>query len=162
MKIIPNEVKCSFLKSDCEKNWVYANYKGKTRVIYKWNPLQICNLNNEKGVIELMEEKKMPLIFSNCRGSSCGYTYKNEIWFVVHLVSYEVPRHYYHMIAVFDDSLNLLRYSAPFKFNGECIEYCLSIVVEDERVIMNYSTWDRTSRIGVYDKKYIESTFSTF
>ena len=159
MKIIPNEAKCSFFKSDCEKNWVYTNYKGKTHVIYKWHPLQICNLNKEKGLLELVEERKMPLIFSHCRGSSCGYTYKNEVWFVVHLVSYEMPRHYYHMIAVFDESLNLLRYSAPFKFNGECIEYCLSIVVEDDRVIMNYSMWDRTSRIGVYDKKYIESTF---
>ena len=160
MKIIPNEVKCSFNKSDCEKNWVYTNYKGKTHVIYKWHPLQICNLNKEKGVIELVEERNMPLIFANCRGSSCGYTYKNEIWFVVHLVSYEVPRHYYHMIVVFDESLNLLRYSAPFKFHGDSIEYCLSIVVEDERVIMNYSMWDRTSRIGVYDKKYIESALS--
>jgi len=159
MKIIPNEAKCSFNKSDCEKNWVYTSYKGKTHVIYQWHPLQICNLNKEKGVIELVEEKKMPLIFSNCRGSSCGYTYKNEIWFVVHLVSYEMPRHYYHIIAVFDDSLKLLRYSAPFKFHGDSIEYCLSIVVEDDRVIMNYSMWDRTTRIGVYDKKYIESTF---
>jgi len=30
-------------------------------------------------------------------------------------------------------------------------------VVEDERVLINYSNWDRTTRIGVYDKKYIES-----
>ena len=42
-------------------------------------------------------------------------------------------------------------------FEGDPIEYCLSIVVEDERVIINYSTWDRTTRIGVYDKKYIDS-----
>ena len=61
------------------------------------------------------------------------------------------------MIAVFDDSMKLLRYSAPFKFEGESIEYCLSIVVEDERILMNYSTWDRTTTIGVYDKKYIDS-----
>jgi len=33
----------------------------------------------------------------------------------------------------------------------------LSIVVEDEQVLMNYSTWDRTTRIGVYDKTYIDS-----
>jgi glycosyltransferase involved in cell wall biosynthesis len=161
MKIIPTEIKCLFNKSDCEKNWVYTNYKGETHVIYKWHPLQICKMDETSNTLNLVEEKKMPLIFSNCRGSSCGFKYKNEIWFMVHLVSYETPRHYYHMIAVFDDSLNLLRYSAPFKFEGEGIEYSLSIVVEDERVLMNYSTWDRTSRIGVYDKKYIESTLST-
>ena len=53
--------------------------------------------------------------------------------------------------------MNLLRYSAPFKFEGESIEYCLSIIVEDERVLINYSGWDRTTRIGIYDKDYIES-----
>ena len=119
----------------------------------------------------------MPKIFSYVRGSSCGFTYKkqliqngneskdnitlvaeeNEIWFITHLVSCETPRHYYHLIAIFDENMNLLRYSAPFKFEGEPIEYSLSIVVEDERVLINYSTWDRTTRIGIYDKKYIDS-----
>ena len=81
----------------------------------------------------------------------------SEIWFINHIVSYENPRHYYHIISVFDSNMNLLRYSAPFKFEGEPIEYCLSIIVEDERVLINYSVWDRTTRIGIYDKKYIES-----
>jgi hypothetical protein len=61
------------------------------------------------------------------------------------------------MISVFDSNMNLLRYSAPFKFEGEPIEYCLSIIVEHERVLINYSVWDRTTKIGVYDKKYIDS-----
>ena len=115
----------------------------------------------------------MPKLFSRVRGSTCGYIYSKKVgennnknvlnaqskyvWFINHIVSYESPRHYYHMITVFDSNMNLLRYSAPFKFEGEPIEYCLSIVVEDERVLINYSTWDRTTRIGVYDKKYIDS-----
>jgi hypothetical protein len=82
---------------------------------------------------------------------------ENEIWFVCHLVSYENPRHYYHIIVVFDEDMQLLRYSAPFKFEGESIEYCLSVVVEDDKVLLNYSTWDRTTKVGVYDKEYIES-----
>ena len=60
------------------------------------------------------------------------------------------------MICVFDANMNLLRYSAPFKLEGEPIEYCLSIVVENKQVLINYSTWDRTTKIGVYDKEYIE------
>ena len=80
-----------------------------------------------------------------------------EIWFVVHIVSYESPRHYYHMFVVFDEDMNFLRYSAPFKFEGQPIEYCLSVVVEHERVLVNYSEWDRSTKIGVYDKKYIDS-----
>ena len=61
------------------------------------------------------------------------------------------------MIVVFDESLNLLRYSSPFKFEDNPIEYSLSLVVEDDRVLINYSTWDRTTKIAIYDKKYIES-----
>ncbi len=118
----------------------------------------------------------MPNLFSKVRGSTCGFiynkkinsnisnnenisveAYETEIWFIGHIVSYESPRHYYHIISVFDSNMNLLRYSAPFKFEGEPIEYCLSILVEDEHVLINYSTWDRSTRIGVYDKKYIDS-----
>lgn len=157
--LCPIEITSSFTNSECEKNWVFTNYKGETHVIYKWYPLQICKIDNETNKLNLVEEKKMPMLFANVRGSSCGFNYKNEIWFITHIVSYETPRHYYHVIVVFDEVLNLLRYSPLFKLQGECIEYCLSIVVEDERVLINYSTWDRTTRIGVYDKKYIESTF---
>ena len=168
-----NEIKSSFSNNGCEKNWVYVDYNNSTHIIYKWHPLQICKINHEQNLLDLIDSKEMPLIFSHARGSTCGYKYtkknvlnddqislnveESEIWFILHLVSYETPRHYYHMFAVFDTSMNLLRYSAPFKFDGEPIEYCLSLVVEDERVLINYSNWDRTTTIGVYDKKYIDS-----
>lgn len=143
--------------STCEKNWVYVNYKGESHMIYSWFPLKICKVNNQSLLLELVEERTMPPIFKQARGSSCGVTYNDERWFVVHLVSYEKPRYYYHIIAVFDDTMNLLRYSAPFKFQGECIEYCIGLIVENDRVIIPYSTMDRTTKVAIYDKKYIES-----
>ena len=171
-KLIPTENYQNFNQTQCEKNWVYVDYNNSTHIIYKWHPLQICKLNQDTKHLEPVINIDMPKIFSHARGSTCGFKYtkkitnnngniaityeENEIWFIVHVVSYESPRHYYHMIAVFDEKMQLLRYSAPFKFEGECIEYCLSVVVEDERVLMNYSTWDRTTKIGVYDKEYIE------
>jgi tetratricopeptide (TPR) repeat protein len=174
LKFNDNELKTNFNNSACEKNWVYVDYKKSTHIIYDWYPLKICKLNNEDGLLSLLETREMPKIFSKIRGSTCGFNYlkkigdnsngniaidihESEIWFVTHIVSYENPRHYYHVIVVFDSNMNLKRYSAPFKFEGEPIEYCLSIVVEDEQVLINYSTWDRTTRIGIYDKKYIDS-----
>ena len=159
-----NEIRPNFNNSSCEKNWVFVNYKGSTHIVYDWCPLRICKINPLINDLSFVEKRETPNIFSHVRGSTCGFTYstKNgdkEIWFVNHIVSYENPRHYYHIISVFDSNMNLLRYSAPFKFEGTPIEYCLSIVVEDERVLINYSTWDRTTRIGFYDKTYIESTF---
>ena len=169
MEIVPD-----FANSDCEKNWVFVDYKDSSHVIYNWHPLKICKINNDKNILSLVKTNDMPKIFSRIRGSTNGFKYSKkidtnnngnisidimdeEIWFVTHLVSYETPRHYYHLIVVFDTNMNLLRYSAPFKFEGDPIEYCLSIVVEDNQVLINYSTWDRTTRIGVYDKKYIDS-----
>jgi tetratricopeptide (TPR) repeat protein len=174
-----NELNPNFNNSYCEKNWVFVDYKNETHVVYDWCPLRICKINYDTNDLSVIETKPMPKIFSRIRGSSCGFKYsknigvnsngnisidimEDEIWFVTHIVSYEDPRHYYHLIAVFDENMNLLRYSAPFKFEGEPIEYCLSIVVEHERVLINYSTWDRTSRIGVYDKKYIDSIVKYF
>ena len=167
-----------FCYSTCEKNWVFVDINQSINVIYKWHPLQICKINQEKKMLDLVETKEMPRIFSHVRGSTCGFNYtkkinlmsdKNsnynikivfneiEIWFLLHMVSYEHPRHYYHIFAVFDESMNLLRYSAPFKFQTEPIEYCLGLVVEDDRVLITYSVWDRETKLGIYDKKYIDS-----
>jgi tetratricopeptide (TPR) repeat protein len=143
-------------QSTCEKNWVFVNYKNETHMIYNWYPLKICKTDATNTLLELVEEKNMPAIFKYARGSSCGIEYNNEIWFIVHLVSYET-RDYYHMIAVFDKELNLKRYSAPFKHEGEIYEYCIGLAVEEDRVVIPYSTMDRTTKVAVYDKKYIES-----
>lgn len=155
--LTPIELKQSFNKSECEKNWVFVDYQGSTHMIYCWSPLLICKLNKETRFIDVVAQRTMPKLFNYVRGSTCGYKYNKEVWFVCHLVSYENPRHYYHIIVVMDENLNLLRYSAPFKFEGEPIEYCLSILVEEDNIIMNYSAWDRSTRINFYDKTYIET-----
>ena len=150
------ELKSSFNNEHCEKNWVLFDYNESTHIVYKWYPLTICNINDNTSKLEVVETRETPKMFSLFRGSSCGYKYNNEIWFVVHIVSYETPRHYYHCIVVFDDKMELLRYSMPFKFEGEPIEYSLSIIVESDKIIMTQSSWDRTTKVVVYDKTYVE------
>lgn len=154
-----HELKQTFHPSSCEKNWVFVDYKENTHIIYDWHPIRICKA--VQNVVEVVDTKPTPKMFSQVRGSTCGFVYKtdktHEIWFVNHIVSDETPRYYYHIISVFDSNMNLIRYSAPFKFEDEAIEYCLSIIVEDDRILMNYSTWDKTTNIGVYDKTYIDN-----
>jgi len=156
------EITQTFKETTCEKNWVFVEFNNTPHIIYQWYPLTICKINAETSILEKVDIRKTPHLFSILRGSTCGFTFitpkeNTEIWFVNHIVSYESPRQYYHIISIFDSNLNLIRFSAPFKFEGEPIEYCLSIVVENDRVIMNYSTWDRTTIIGIYNKNYIDS-----
>jgi tetratricopeptide (TPR) repeat protein len=176
-----DEIVPLFTNSSCEKNWVFTGLplplplplplqqpqqpqpgvdvqdELVVPVIYKWYPLQLCHIRGSH--LHLSREINMPPIFSRVRGSSTGFfdAAKNEVWFVVHLVSYEKLRHYYHMIVVFTPEMNLKRYSAPFKFEGIRIEFCLSIVVCGNQTLMNYSTMDRTTRIGIYDTDYLNS-----
>ena len=157
------EIKHEFnLNSPCEKNWVFANIAGKKRVIYHWNPLQICIIDEENPTIlksvSVKNKTEYPGFFHYIRGSTCGFNYGDEIWFVVHIVSHEQPRHYYHMMLVFENNedMKLVKYTPIFKFDEHCIEYCIGLIVEDSRIVTTYSTWDRTTNITAYDKKYIE------
>ena len=149
-----NEIQPDFIRN--EKNWVFAEYKNETHIIYKWYPFQICKLDKESGIIRLVKEIEMPHYFSHVQSSTCGYKYEEETWFVLHIVSYESSGHYYHCLAVFDENMMLKKYSAPFKFKGEPIEYCIGLIVEQDRVIMTYSCWDRTTELAIYEKSYID------
>ena len=134
-----------------EKNWVLFNYKNSIHVIYKWYPLHICKLNDEK--LELVEIKELPDFFCFCRGSTCGYEYEDKIWFVIHKTTY--LKNYFHIIVIFDKNMNLIAYTNLLKFENYSVEFCIAIIVEKENIIMTYSTDDITSKIAIYDKNYI-------
>lgn len=145
--------------NNCEKNWVFIPGKDTKRMIYKWFPLEIYELQENK--LENCVTKDMPHIFSHARGSTNGCKFEDEIWFIVHLVhQYEgEPRFYYNMIVKFDLDMNLINYTCPFKFTSEPIEYCCGIVVEKDRILISHSIWDRESYIKVYDKHTINNYF---
>lgn len=152
------QLKQAFKETTCEKNWVFVNYFNELSIIYNWFPLTICKINNS-NFIEIIREIPMPLFFSHIRGSTCAFKLNCINWFILHIVSHELPRRYYHVFAQFDELMNLLTYSAPFKFTAEPIEFCLSLHIDDSTnlVYINYSSWDKTTRINVYDLEYIQS-----
>ena len=53
--------------------------------------------------------------------------------------------------------MNINKWSNLFKFDGEKIEYSLGLIVEETRIIISYSKWDREPTIAIFDKIKIET-----
>jgi len=135
----------------CEKNWALFTNGNDLSIVYKWFPLTIGTIKGDKLIIE--KEMKMPPIFKLMRGSTNGYLYKDELWFLCHIVEYSTPRFYYHCLVTLDaKTLKYKKHSTIFTFDGNKIEYCLGLIVEDDRLIITHSNWDRTSKLSIYDR----------
>ena len=138
-----------------EKNWSFVNYKEKLCVIYKWYPITICEINYDNKTLNLLEHIYIkPEFFKNAKGSTSGFTFNNEIWFVLHLSQ---STNYQHFFSVFDLQMNLLRYSEPFKLDNCSVEFCIGLIIEEKRTILSFSSLDTTIYIGIYDNNYIKN-----
>jgi hypothetical protein len=151
-----NIIKPSFYNYErIEKNWVYVTYNNALCNIYIWFPLTICEINYTTYINNIVHiNYKVPEFFMNIKGSSSGVLYNNELWFVVHTSQ---TNNYQHLFVVFDNELNLLRYSEPFKLDNCRVEFCIGLIIENERTILSFSSLDNNTYIGIYDNSYIAS-----
>ena len=140
-----------------EKNWCFFNYKNDICLVYDWYPLTICRIDYDNNMLNIIEHKYINTdFFKNVKGSSSGVIFNNEIWFLLHISQ---NRNYQHFFAIFDLDMNLSRYSEPFKLDdSNCkIEYCIGLIIEDNRTILTFSTLDNYIYITTYDNDYIKS-----
>jgi len=111
--------------SDCEKNWI--PYK-ENKIIYAWCPFQIGSISSDSDTLVIESNQETPYFFSNVRGSSTLVEEGGYLWGLVHIVMYEQPRKYYHMVVKIDlTSDKLVAYTNPFYFVNNAIEYCLGL-----------------------------------
>jgi hypothetical protein len=144
-KLIPT-ICNSPMNKDCEKNWVSSGLDNNT-FVYSWKPLRIGFFEQDHFIFKNINEN-MPELFRDIRGSSNGVLFNDELWFLVHMVSYESPRYYYHMIVILDSlTFEYKRHSILFKFTENSIEYGLGLLVEKERLCISYSVHDSSSYI---------------
>ena len=158
-----------------EKNWSFFEYNNELCVVYKWHPLQIGKINYDTNKMNIIEIKyNVPNCFTDIRGTTCGYTINNEIWFVLHkAVSNEKYKYnrgdysnninttyydYQHCFAVFDLQMNLLRFSEMFKLGGCKIEFCTGLIVKEDKVILSYSLLDIESKISIYSMDTVKNS----
>ena len=92
--------------------------------------------------------------FKNVKGSSTGFKTNDELWFVLHKSQLN---NYQQFFAVFDHDMNLLRYSELFKLDNRRVEFCIGLIIEEQRTILSFSSLDTNIYIGVYENNYIDS-----
>ncbi len=141
--------------SNCEKNWVMLN---ENEIIYKWYPLTVYSFDT----LQKIKEIKTPTFFKHFRGGSNVIQIEGFNYCVVHTVHYENPRKYLHLIVKLNHEGYPLAYSVPFDFEGERIEYCLSMnYLTNGNLEFHYSTWDSSSKsleipFEYFNDKFIE------
>jgi hypothetical protein len=136
-----------------EKNWCFVEYNKQMCFIYQWYPLTICKIDNNK--LNILETRDIrDIFFKNVKGSTSGVLYNNEIWFILHKC---INNDYLHFFVVFDINMNLLRYSNILKLHKKKIEYCIGLIIENNRTILSFSSLDTSVFIGIYDNNYIAS-----
>lgn len=151
-----NHIQNTFNFQSVEKNWIYFVDNDELKVIYKWFPLQICRITDSNKLI-LEKELRMPPYFIGIRGSTCGFKYNDEIWFITHFHNINFKGRYYHNFVVFDSQMNLKKFSKHFRFEGDTIEFCLGFIISDDKFIISYSTNDTISKLGIYNKSTIDN-----
>jgi hypothetical protein len=135
------------------------------RVIYGWSPLTVGKVSNQTEFYVISEDASVPAFFRHLRGSTNGVVIgdnsgvaANEIWFIGHLVSYEDRRYYYHMFMVLDAAtLKLKKYSTPFTFEREKVEYTLGFIFMEDHFIIGYSIMDQETKYMTVAKGVVDS-----
>lgn len=132
-----------------EKNWVMlpTNNAFSKTMIYSWSPLVIGNIEMEDSNTVFRETHRLttPALLQNARGSTNGIVVGNDIWFIVHHVSYEDRRYYYHILVALDKTTyQLKKYTKPFTFEKAKVEYTLGLTYDahTDEFLIGYSVMD--------------------
>ena len=135
----------------------YVNYNNNLCVICSWYPLQISKIDyetNKLNIIKILYNTSE--YFKDVDYSTNGYTYNNEIWFILNKnqkYKHENKYNSQHFFAVFDLQMNLLRYSELFKFSDTNSELCSSLIIKNNEMILSYDK----SIVSTYDVVYIKT-----
>tara|TARA_B100000282_G_C31737143_1_gene494090 strand:+ start:144 stop:2228 length:2085 start_codon:yes stop_codon:yes gene_type:complete len=159
-------------KNRVEKNWVLFKKGDKNYIIYNWFPLTVCSFDEtlfdetlSTYDVDICEKIETSSLFKLVRGSTNGIVIGNEIWFIVHVVSYESKRHYYHMFVTLDlDTFKVKKYSSFFTFDKNRIEYSLGFVYfeKEDKFLIGYSKNDSEPDYMFIKKSDVEPFMQDF
>lgn len=142
--------------SGCEKNHIpipneYLAHipaaQGRMNFIYQWSPLQIGSLHPEEAdtyhdklIIHTVHQT--PRCWEKYRGSSPLVEYNNNVYCLIHVAHYSVPRVYLHGLVEFTKQMKPARYSTLFTLRRTQIEYSIGLHIQNDIVTMCFSEND--------------------
>jgi len=132
----------------CEKNWVPFMHNKEVSVIYSYDPFIVYKPNIDTGDCEKVLEYQPKCNFSHFRGSAAPIPLDNGYLMLVHevVIQPDFTRVYLHRFLFLDKDFVMQKFSKPFIFQHEGIEFCCSM------------TWDHTGEklvmpIGIEDRE---------
>lgn len=152
---------------ECEKNW--APIVGTDMCIYSWSPLRLFSFKSathqDLPLITVMEQNELPEFFKHFRGSSTGvpqYDSRGQVkcyWFVVHIVYYDTPRTYAHILIKMSPEYKIIGVTIPFCFDEIRIEYCLGLLLSKYEYKLSYSVNDNCAREITIPEEWVQRNF---
>ena len=135
-----------------EKNWQPIENK-MYEYVYSYNPFSILNVKTGEWNVNY------DLCLESICGSSPVIKYKGYYITIVHNRDIYVDKkrkNYFHYLILFDENLNFLKMSNPFKFFGCDIEFSTYMGIIDDKINILASVNDQLTYKFVLDDEIIE------
>jgi tetratricopeptide (TPR) repeat protein len=131
----------------CQKNWTLFSDNSKLYALYSHHPLTILEINPENGEHSVILEKYSNHNLKDVRGSANPLKV-GDYWFVLtHEVIHKDTRKYCHRFLKYSSNWDLLSISYPFYFQELFVEFSLSIMYNNNDLMIVYSNRDNTTEI---------------
>jgi len=137
----------------CQKNWTLFNEGSKMYALYSHHPLTILEIDTENGNYKVIKEQYSEYNLRDVRGSANPIRITSDkSWLVlVHEVIHKNTRKYYHRFLRYSDNWELLDVSEPFYFKELFVEFSLSIMYDNNDIMILYSSRDNTTEMMTVD-----------
>ena len=145
-----------------EKNWIILDEN--KNILYDFYPFTTFDFD----LCSKREIKNLPKIFQLLRASSNAIEINGFRYILAHSLNtsenYKKPmnRSYSHWLIILNTQNEPIAYSIPFSFEGENIEYCLSMnYLKNGNLEFCYSVWDNSSKYLEIPLSYFNDKFLT-
>lgn len=135
--------------NDCnyiEKNWMPVLDR-PLRYIASTDPTYVLRANlNDNRITDVKGKNGLAscALHGCIRGSSQVVPYRGHYFAIVHFSTRDKGNqlHYFHRLAMWDIHFNLEKLTEPFKFEGDFVEFCCGMCIQDDYCYITYSAMD--------------------